>query len=274
MMPSARAASFTRMRAPPDNEHGVDLFGGLSGRETRGVRLRGIGSALAAAVTEAAGIGVVGIVLRFHLVVGAALGGRIEVHGDNGGLADENDLAAHLVFIGGNPLRHLFFEWAEAGLRKAAAARTTGRTGGTILRSGRHGALRRFDLNRGCFYRAACGRRPGEHFEFQVLAHGRDDVAGSGFIEPAGVAELPWFQVAVFHAPGCHLRDGPFGRLLVIRGAGDARPVAVGQHVQRVHDLRVLQLFAAHARGCGFVDFVLRQKKNGNAERDEQLSHD
>ncbi len=70
-----------------------------------------------------------------------------------------------------------------------------------------------------------------------------------------------------------HLRDCPLGGRLVIRRAGDARAVAIGEHVQGVHDLRMLHFFAAEFRGISLVHFVLRHQETGNGGGKQQLFH-
>ena len=72
-------------------------------------------------------------------------------------------------------------------------------------------------------------------------------LAGGALVEPAGMAEVPGLQVGVPEAPLGHLLGRPFRGALVIRRSGEARAVAVGEHVQGVQNLRVLGLLFADA---------------------------
>ena len=92
---------------------------------------------------------------------------------------------------------------------------------------------------------AVGARRPGEHFARQLILDRRGDVRREALVDPAGVAEVPRLEMAVGEAPRLHLLDRPFAGGLQARRSGDARPVDVGQHVQRLHDLRVAVLFLA-----------------------------
>jgi hypothetical protein len=74
------------------------------------------------------------------------------------------------------------------------------------------------------------------------------------------MAELPRFQVSVLETPLSHLIGGPFGSEFVVGSSGYARAVAIREHVQRVHDLGMLQFFAAHFRVGGFIYPFLRDE--------------
>ena len=71
-------------------------------------------------------------------------------------------------------------------------------------------------------------------------------MAGEALVQPArtwravGVDEVERLELAVLEAPFGHLLDRPLGCRLVIRRAGEARSVDVGQVVHRPHDLGVL----------------------------------
>ena len=95
-------------------------------------------------------------------------------------------------------------------------------------------------------HRAVGAGRPGEHFARQLILDRRGDVRREALVDPAGVTEVPRLEVAVGKAPRLHLLDRPLAGGLQARRSGDARTVDVGQHVQRLHDLRVAVLFLAN----------------------------
>ena len=257
------------------HQHGVDLFVDFNGGVARGIGFGRAAPAACSAASASAAVGISRVVLALHDIVGLAFGRGIEVDRDDGRFADEDDFSIHLIFVGGDPLGHFGLERAEA-LRAAASATTAAsRTAAGVSRLRRgHGPLRRFELDNVTINDAIGRRGPREHFEFQVLLYGRDDVAVGRFIEPAWMPEVPRFQMAVFHAPFRHFRDSPLSRHFVIRGAGDTRTIPIRQHVQGLKNLRVFQFFAPHLRVAGFVHFFLAEEKKRHRESKQQLFHD
>lgn len=187
--------------------------------------------------------------MRLDGVVGTAFDGRREVDGDDGGFTDEDDLAFYSRLVFGEPLIEFGFEGTEAGGRAHAEWGAGGGGGGRrcgLGGCGWRGTLRWDELDSGSEDFARSRGGPGEDFELDVFVNGCVDVAAGGFIEPAGVAEFPGLEVSVFETPLGHLRDGPFSGEFVVGGTGNAGAVAIGEHVEGVHDLRVLELFATH----------------------------
>ena len=115
-------------------------------------------------------------------------------------------------------------------------------------------------MDGGCSHFAGSRRRPGEDLKFDVFANRGVDVAASGFVEPAGVAEFPWFEVRVLETPLGHLIGSPFCREFVVGSSSDAWAIAVREHVQGVHDLRMLEFFAAHFGVGSFIYPFLRDE--------------
>ena len=92
-------------------------------------------------------------------------------------------------------------------------------------------------------------------------------------VHPARVPEVPRLQVGVLKAPLGELFDRPVRRGLMIRRPGEARSVAVGKHVQRVHHLRMLRGFLAYAGVDVLVHRILRKQQAGGREQCEWRFH-
>src|SRR5262249_22870168 len=87
-------------------QHGVDLLVELFGRDAIGVGRAAPTASAATAEAAAAAVGIGGVVLRLHLIVGAAFLGRVEIDRNHRRLSDQNDLAAQRALGGGNPGGH------------------------------------------------------------------------------------------------------------------------------------------------------------------------
>ena len=85
--------------------------------------------------------------------------------------------------------------------------------------------------------------------------------------------EIPRLEVPVLHAEARHFGNRPFGGGFVIGRPGNSRAVAVGQHVERMENLRMLHLLAPDSGGGGFIDLVLGEQQAGHGYRGEQLFH-
>ena len=203
--------------------------------DLRGGEFAGLGGVHAAAAAEAAasGVGIGGIELFLDGLVVAAQGRGGEVHRDDGGLADEDDFPFDLGFILLEASGE-FFLGGGGGRRDFDGIRVNGALG---------------------------GRGPGEDFEGEIIADGRGHVAGGVLVHPAGMAEIPGFEVGVFEAPFGELLDGPIRGGLVVRRASEAGAVAIGEHVEGVHHLRVFGGFLADFGVDGGIDRLLREGK-------------
>ena len=191
---------------------------------------------VAAAAAELPGVRVGRVVLRAHLIVGAPFRRRREIDRHDRVPADEDDAPFDLV-AGGVERR------------------------GQLRRRRPLGQQQLIRLRRD---RSARTRRPRERLGCQRVLHRRHDVRGEALVHPSGVPEVPRLEVAAGEAPRRHLFDRPLACRFQARRSGDARPVHVGQHVQRVHDPRVGVLFRADLR----VDVRVQARLGG--ERREQ----
>ncbi len=188
------------------------------------------------------------VVLRFHLRVVAALGGRGLLEGHLHMRTDEHNRAADLGGEIAEVLLHLRFR------------RIRGRD----------------DVNRRADDRAVRRRRPRQHLEHEVVLHRREDMTGCFLIQPARPREVPRLEVAVHEAPGLHLPHRPLGGVLVVRRACQARPVHVGQVVHGLENLRVLHAFLANSGVHGLIDLFGGRRGGylGGRSRDDQNQHD
>ena len=106
---------------------------------------------------------------------------------------------------------------------------------------------------------------------------GAVDVEGEAVHAPTPPERAPRLQVDVLEAPGFELLGGPGGGVVEAGRAGQARPVHLGQPVQRLHHLAPVQaLRADHGDGtlvdrlllpvCGRSNEDERQQKRNEAE--------
>ena len=161
-------------------------------------------------------------------------------------------------FFPGRPLR---LRRRDGNLRASAAPR------------GRRPLRRRHFDSGGC-HRAVGGWRPTQRFECEGILDRRHQVARSAFIEPAGVAEIPRLEARVLEAPFGERGGGPLGGGLIIGRAGEARPVAVREHVQGAHDLGMRGLFRTDSGVYVLVGSLLGKEETTQYKSGEQLSHE
>ncbi len=184
--------------------------------------------------------------------------------------ADKHNRAPH-------PCRHASEVCLHLVGRRSKTLRTASSTG--------HGlddrAQRRNKMDGRSRHGAPRGRRPGEHFEHEVVFHGRDDVPARLLVEPTlahGLLvrhdrEVPRLEAAVSHPPALHLLDRPAGGVLMVGRPGQPGPMHIGQVVHGLHDLRVAHALASDAGIHDRVDRLgrlLGRDDGHKADSDEQ----
>ena len=272
--PSPRAASFNRTAAPP-----ATSMASICSATCAAVSRFGSAVPAAAASAETAApaprIGIVGVVLRLHLLIVAPLGGQIEIHRNHRRLAHQHRFALHLRLVGLHPLFHFRFgrpqsrrgTTAPAAPAPAAACRVR-----ALCRRWWR-PLRRHHLDRRRGDRTFRRRRPCQHFEFQILLHRRHDERARPLVAPSRMAEVPRLQADILEAPVGQLLRHPLRCRLVVGRARNARTVPVRQHVERVHDLRLLQFFTAEAGIGSLIHLLLRCQQTTHGKDKRELFH-
>src|SRR5438132_575353 len=127
--------------------------------------------------------GISAIVL-LGLFVADAFRGWIQVNGHNRMLAAQHDAPAHLRFLFFQKRSQLLLRWS-------------------------------FRQNQLIGFRAhwpARARRPRQHFAHERVFHRRDQVRRQSLVEPARMAEVPWFEMRVRKSPTSHLLYSPVRR--------------------------------------------------------------
>ena len=115
------------------------------------------------------------------------------------------------------------------------------------------------------------GWRPAQHAKREIAVDRRHHVALGALIQPPRMPEIPRFQVRVLESPLGHLLDHPVGGVLEVGRTGQPRPVAVGEHVQRVHGLRMLQLFGLDPGVGGVIQLDLAARGQARKARVNSL---
>ena len=85
------------------------------------------------------------------------------------------------------------------------------------------------------------------------------------------MAEVPRFEMTVLEPPCVHLLDRPLARGLQVGRAGQPRTIDVGQHLDRLHDFRMVGAFLTDLpEGVG-VDALVGLERD---ERGQQHRHE